>query len=231
MRTLVYIKHQGINMYKILRLVVILFAVTAFTTGCRNLATANVNPTTDLSTLKTMYVKHYPSDNSGVNQEIADKLRGKGVTVTTGSGAAPNNVDALVTYVDRWMWDITMYMLELTVTIRDPKTEAPLATGNSLHTSLTRKSQTAMVDEVVNNIYSAAPIASSSAAQVPVSQSALANSSPPIAVPASQAKISANVTTPKDLTQKLQTLNDLKKDGVITENEYAKKRKQLIENF
>lgn len=90
-------------MYKVLRLLSILFVASALTTGCRNLATANVNPTTDLPALKTMYVKHYPSDNSGVNQEIADKLRGKGVAVTTGSGAAPNNVDALVTYVDRWM--------------------------------------------------------------------------------------------------------------------------------
>lgn len=218
-------------MYKILRLAVIFFAVTSFTTGCRNLATANVNPTTDLSTLKTMYVKHYPSDNSGVNQEIADKLRGKGVTVTTGSGAPPNNIDAIVTYVDKWMWDITMYMLELTVTIRDPKTEAPLASGNSLHTSLTRKSQTAMVEEVVNNIYSAAPTAASSAGQVPVPQSALDNSSPATTAPASQLNNSASATTPKDLAQKLQALNALKKDGVITEVEYAKKRTQLIENF
>lgn len=214
-------------MYKALRLLAILFVASALTTGCRNLATANVNPTTDLSTLKTMYVKHYPSDNSGVNQEIADKLRGKGVTVTTGSGAPPSNVDALVTYVDRWMWDITMYMLELTVTIRDPKTEAPLATGNSLHTSLTRMSQTAMVDEVVNNIYNAAPVAASSGAQAPVSKSVPSK----LSSPASQPNNSAVATAPKDLAQKLQALNDLKKDGVITADEYAKKRKQLIENF
>lgn len=214
-------------MYKVLRLFVILFVASSLTTGCRNLATANVNPTTDLSTLKTMYVKHYPSDNSGVNQEIADKLRGKGVTVSTGTGAPPSNVDAIVTYVDRWMWDITMYMLELTVTIRDPKTEAPLATGNSLHTSLTRMPQTAMVDEVINNIYSAAPVATSSAAQAPVSKSAPSN----LSSPASQPSNSAGATAPKDLAQKLQALNDLKKDGVITADEYAKKRKQLIENF
>lgn len=218
-------------MYKILKLTVILFAVTAFTTGCRNLATANVSPTTDLSTLKTMYVKHYPSDNTEVNQAIADKLRSKGVTVTTGSGAPPNNVDALVTYVDRWMWDITMYMLELTVTIRDPKTEAPLASGNSLHTSLTRKSQKAMVEEVVNNIYRAAPAAASNAGKVPVSQSAPVNAPPPTTAPQSQLNNSAGTTTAKDLAQKLQALTDLKKDGVITEIEYTKKRKQLIENF
>lgn len=216
-------------MYKILRLAVILCAVASFTTGCRNLSTANVNPTTDLSALKTMYVKHYPSDNSGVNQEIADKLRGKGVTVSTGSGPAPSNVDALVTYVDRWMWDITMYMLELTVTIRDPKTEAPLATGNSLHISLTRLSQTAMVDEVVNNIYAAAPI--SRPIQIPAPQPTPVSRSSASASTASPLDNSAATTSPKDLAHKLQTLNDLKKTGVITEAEYAKKRKQLIEDY
>ena len=45
-----------------------------------------------------------------------------------------------------------MYMLELTVTMREPKTDYPLATGNSYHTSLTRKSPAEMVDEVINNI-------------------------------------------------------------------------------
>jgi hypothetical protein len=62
-------------------------------------------------------------------------------------------VDAIVTYVDKWFWDITMYMLELTITLRDPKTDFPLATGNSYHTSMTRKSPEGMVDEVLTNIF------------------------------------------------------------------------------
>jgi hypothetical protein len=100
-----------------------------------------------------MYVKHIPTDKGGVNELIASKLRTKGVTVTTGDEASPSNVDAVVTYVDKWMWDITMYMLQLTIIINDPKTGAQLATGNSLHGSLTRRSPQEMVDEVVDNIY------------------------------------------------------------------------------
>ena len=65
----------------------------------------------------------------------------------------PANVDAVATYVDKWMWDITMYLLELTITIRDPKNDFPLASGNSFHTSLTRKSVDEMVDEVTNTIF------------------------------------------------------------------------------
>ncbi|MBI5007280.1 MAG: hypothetical protein HZB95_09165 [Nitrosomonadales bacterium] len=140
-------------MNKFIKLAAVLGFVTLLTTGCTNRATGSVSPSTDLSALKTMYVKKIPADNREVNVLIADKLRSKGVTVTTGVEAPPGNIDAVVTYVDKWMWDITMYMLELTIDIRDPKTDAQLATGNSLHTSLTRKSSKEMVDEVVENIY------------------------------------------------------------------------------
>ena len=143
-------------MYKLFRMFAVLGLVAALTSGCAvNRATANVDPSTNLSTLKTMYVKKVPADESTYNL-IADKLRSKGVTVTTGSGAAPAGVDAVVTYIDKWMWDITMYMLELTIVIREPKTDFPLATGNSYHTSLTRLSPQEMVDEVVENIYKGA---------------------------------------------------------------------------
>ena len=91
-------------------------------------------------------------DTRGVSQLIADKLNQMGFVATT-SDKKPAGVDAVVTYVDKWMWDITMYMLELTVVVRDPSNDFALASGNSFHTSLTRKSPTEMVDEVTGNIF------------------------------------------------------------------------------
>lgn len=144
-------------MTKLLKLAVLLGFIAAFTSGCAvNRATGSIDPSTNLSALKTMYVKKLPADDGGTNVLIADKLRSKGVTVTTGTEPAPSNVDAVVTYIDKWMWDITMYMLELTITIRDPKSDFPMATGNSYHTSLTRLSPKEMVNEVVDNIYKGA---------------------------------------------------------------------------
>ena len=143
-------------MQKFLKLLALLGLVASLTTGCAvNRATGSVDPSANLSALKTMYVKKIADDDNTYTL-IADKLRSKGVTVTSGSEAAPGNVDAVVTYIDKWMWDITMYMLELTITIRDSKTDFPLATGNSFHTSLTRLSPKEMVNEVVDNIYKGA---------------------------------------------------------------------------
>lgn len=136
------------------KLIVLVLLISTTLMGCAvNRATSNIDPKTDLSALKSMYVKKNPDDNRDINILITDKLRSKGIAVTTEPEVPPGNTDATVTYIDKWMWDITMYLLELTITIRDPKTDFPLATGNSYHTSLTRLSPKEMVDEVVDNIY------------------------------------------------------------------------------
>jgi len=121
--------------------------------GCAvNRATASVDPSADLSRLKRLHVVQLAEDGYNVNQLIADRLNALGYTATT-SKDKPKDVDAIVTYWDKWFWDMTMYLLELTIVIRDPATDFPLATGNSLHTSLTRKSAPEMVEEVLGNIF------------------------------------------------------------------------------
>lgn len=137
------------------RLPRLLAAVTVaglMTTGCAvNRASARIEPGTRLETLKSFHVAHYEKDERGTDRLIAENLRARGYEVSTGSDR-PRAVDAVVTYADKWFWDITMYMLELSIQIRDPATDYPIATGNSFHTSLSRKSPPDMVDEVLGNI-------------------------------------------------------------------------------
>jgi len=126
---------------------------SVFMTGCAvNRATATVDPSAQLDKLRTVQVKKLEGEDGTVRKLIADNLRTRGYAVAA-DGQAQEKVDAVVTYVDKWMWDITMYLLELTITIRDPQTDYPLANGNSYHTSLTRKSPPEMVDEVLGNIF------------------------------------------------------------------------------
>jgi len=120
--------------------------------GCAvNRATATADDTLRWGGIKALHVKQLEGEDGSTKKLIADKLRASGFTVTA-DPEPMGQPDAVVTYVDKWMWDITMYMIELTVTLRDPKTDYPMATGNSYHTSLTRKSQQEMVDEVVESI-------------------------------------------------------------------------------
>ena len=135
---------------------VLLFATAlGLLNGCANQELiADVDPATDLSTLNTFYVARLPTDERGVEQLIADELNAMGKTATAGaSQASPQPVDAVVTYEDSWMWDITMYMIELTVYFQDPETEYKFATGRSYRTSLVRKSPEEMVKEVLWKMY------------------------------------------------------------------------------
>lgn len=128
------------------------FALLLFSSGCAvNRATATVTPGMNFKDVKSFYVLKQPKDSRGLEKLISDNLVKRGFHSSHGS--QPTQVDAVVTYVDKWMWDITMYLLELTITIRNPSNDFPMAVGNSLHTSLTRKSPAEMVDEVLTNIF------------------------------------------------------------------------------
>lgn len=136
----------------------ICFVAFALLQGCAiNRETASVTPNQDVMALKKFYVVKFGPDQRGINVLIADELRRKGFEATTGLEIdAPKNVNAIVTYRDKWQWDITMYMIELTVFVREPVSENLLATGNSYHTSLTRQTPEEMVAEVLTNIFARA---------------------------------------------------------------------------
>ena len=117
--------------------------------GC---ATQNVShaPGADLSKAKTFYVQKLSADQRGIEQLFAKQLNQWGYQATAGTTdkpAAP--VDAIVTYQDRWAWDITMYMLRLNVQIRDGESGTILASAESYRPSLERLAPEEMVKEVL----------------------------------------------------------------------------------
>lgn len=136
--------------------ILFILAASAFLSACANQATARITPGADISGIKSFYVVTQPDDKHGVNKLIQASLAKRGYAATIGpEKPAPYKADALVTYLDKWMWDITLYMIELTVIIRNPDNNFPLATGNSMHTSLSRLSPEEMVEEVLGNIFKA----------------------------------------------------------------------------
>ena len=126
-------------------------------TGCAvNRADASLMADADLTKVKTLYVVHAATDTHDIDKDLKTAFEKRGFVVTAGPARTPPYpADAVVTYVDKWMWDMTMYMIELTVTVRSPVNDFPMATGHSLHTSLTRKSPAEMADEVAGNIVTA----------------------------------------------------------------------------
>jgi hypothetical protein len=141
-------------MWKSIAIAALAGGALSLNAGCANRMGASVTPGTEVAAAKTFYVAQTPADSRGIENLIRDNLVKRGFNATSGpSTTQPPQADVLVTYVDRWMWDITMYMLELTITFRNPANNFPMATGNSMHTSLTRLTPEQMVDEVLGNIF------------------------------------------------------------------------------
>lgn len=115
---------------------------------------SSVAPGADLSAVKKVHVVRSSSDDRGIDRVIAEQITLLGRTATHGAqNQAPGDADAIVTYQDKWMWDITMYMIELNIQVRDPRSEVALASGHSLRTSLARRSPPEMAKEVLSDLF------------------------------------------------------------------------------
>lgn len=136
------------------KLLFVLLLVGLFLPACSSTLNARKSPGTDLTRLKSFYVQKLPADGRGVEVLIARRLNQMGFQAVHGvEDVPPMPVDAIVTYQDKWMWDITMYMLQLSVQVRDPKNRMVLVNGESMRTSLIRKDPEGMVEEVLTEMF------------------------------------------------------------------------------
>jgi hypothetical protein len=132
-----------------------LFFIILIMIGCsKAMIVSDSDPNANLSELKKFYVKKSPPDGRGLEIIIATKLNEFGFQATYGMNTFPeDSVDAIVTYKDRWMWDITMYMLEITIELHNPDSDFIFASGKSYRTSLVRKPPEEMIDEVLRDMF------------------------------------------------------------------------------
>ena len=114
---------------------------------------STIQPGVDINKLSSFYVVHFGEAKRGIHKMISVELNSMGfVSSFGGEENIPEDVDAIVRYVDNWQWDITNYMIKIVITMRD-RDESLLAIGESFRTSLVRKSPPEMVREVLMDIF------------------------------------------------------------------------------
>jgi hypothetical protein len=131
-------------------LFVMLLAV-ASATGCGYEQLSHfTRPRTSTLQLTRFFVAVHANDDWNVGRMIANRLTAQGKRVSEGAiEERPDDAEVVVTYEDRRMWDITMYMLSLKVDFRDAHTNELLATAHSFRTSLYRRTPENVVNEVI----------------------------------------------------------------------------------
>ncbi len=134
------------------RVLVLLVPVMLLLAACASpTLEAKKMPGAELSPIKTVFVQRLAADERGIDQLIVNQLTRMGFAATNSVIDPPS--DAIVTYQDRWMWDITMFMVQLSIQVRDGQTKMVLANGQSWRPSLERKSPEEMVEEVLMAIF------------------------------------------------------------------------------
>lgn len=132
---------------------VLVLVIIIFIPGCATLS-SSITPDTDLTKFKTYYVLRHDRDKRHIDKIIQTELAKLGISSTSGlKTSKPKEFDVLVTYEDRWMWDITNYMINLTIFIRNAKNNVLLASGQSYRPSLERREPAFMVREILESIF------------------------------------------------------------------------------
>ena len=146
--------HVRCSAYAFVRLLAVALVLSTATVGCMNKLSANLTPGTRLPTAARYHVLTNADDDNRIDQLIMQRLVAMNFKATAGARETmPADTDVVVTYRDKWMWDITMYMIRLTIQIRDGKSRAILASAESYRPSLERKSPEGMAEEVLTEIF------------------------------------------------------------------------------
>lgn len=124
--------------------------------NCSHQSTRQLSPgygESRVAKLRTFYVRKHADDDYNLDEDIVVQLQEMGYRASSGTAQLPaGKVDAVITYNDRWVWDITMYMLSLDVQLREPGSDYNLASAKTLRSSVIRKSQREMVRETLTKL-------------------------------------------------------------------------------
>ncbi|WP_341327140.1 hypothetical protein [Methylotuvimicrobium sp. KM2] len=100
------------------------------------------------------YVENHGKDRRQLEKIIASELKDKGYDVSSGyKSERPVNADILITYDDRWQWDMSNYLIHMRIDLRDPETNVLLGTGSSYQTSLARENEGVVINKIISSMF------------------------------------------------------------------------------
>lgn len=103
--------------------------------GCVSLSSLDGMPIPADARGATFVVQHQPADGRGLDETIVSALRAHGLEALSGRYADAES-EFVVTYIDRWYWDMRTYLIDLRIDVREADTGKLVATARSYQSSL-----------------------------------------------------------------------------------------------
>lgn len=132
-----------------------MYVIFFFVVGCSHNVKTFHNPKFDNLNFESVYLKRVPNDTMfNVYKHIKDELNLLGYDVTVGLSEVPSGqTDVIVSYEDRWMWDITMYMMHLDMQLIETNSYSAVSETSITRTSLIRKNRKEIVREALAELF------------------------------------------------------------------------------
>ena len=84
------------------------------------------------------WVENHGRDDRNLEKIIANALQSRGLEASGGQQTArPADFDFLVTYVDRWSWDMRTFLAKISINVEDATSGQIVATSESHQDSMT----------------------------------------------------------------------------------------------
>jgi len=123
--------------------------------GCSELTT-RVATSVDLSRFEKIYVEHRLTDGRGVDQAIVSGLRHLGYDATFGPPIMmPRETDLVIRYEDEWNFDLTTYMISISIEVRGAKQDKLLAEAHYYRPSITGDKPSDLIDRILAKLFKA----------------------------------------------------------------------------
>jgi len=96
-------------------------------------------------------VLHQQKDSRHLDAVVAELMRARGLDAVASSEEGP---DYVVTYIDRWYWDMRTYLIDFRVDVREYGTNVLVATARSIQDSLGAMGRThrSVIESVVDTL-------------------------------------------------------------------------------
>lgn len=117
--------------------------------GCVGTTTGQLTLPKEQVLAGSYFVQRHEKDDRDLASTIANSMKERGLNATAGTAAQrPPEATYVVTYVDKWMWDMRMYLYDLRIDLRDARDQSILGYGQSMQSSLKAMGQTH--EDVIN---------------------------------------------------------------------------------
>jgi len=122
-------------------------------TGCSTLTT-HVEPKTDVSQFRYVFVVESLNDNHALHDTIVRNLQARGLQAESGPlTLMPASAKAYLVYEDNWEWDFKNSLISLTITLRDARTDRLLASASYFRPTAFLKTPEFMVQTVLDGLF------------------------------------------------------------------------------